>query len=88
MTDKTLLLSERDEEVDDLFDQIIDMRADLADKGCVPRIPGQPPDRTEAGDLVEVVAHGGKVLPGCRDGLKLVGLDGQKVVIGRLLPQR
>ena len=55
---KSLLCPERREEVDHLFDKVIDPRSDLAHQGGITGIPGQTTDRPQSGDLVEVVADG------------------------------
>ncbi len=60
-------------------EQVIDPRSDLAHQGGIAGIPGQTTDSTQSSDLVEVVADGRQLPPGCSDGIKLVCLDGQTI---------
>ena len=79
MITKSLLGPQRREEVDNVFNQIVDPRADLAHEGGITGIPGQASDRPQTGDLVEVVADCRQLPPGCSDGIQLVCLDGQTI---------
>ena len=79
MITKSLLGPQRREEVDNLFDKVIDPRSDLAHEGGIAGIPGQTTHSSQPGDLVEVVADGRQLPPGCSDGIQLVCLDGQTI---------
>ena len=68
MITKSLLGPQRREKVDNLFDKVIDPRADLSHQGGIAGIPGQSANRPQTGDLVEVVANGGQFPPGCSNG--------------------
>ena len=76
---KSLLGPQRREQVDNFFDKVIDPRPDLAHQGRIASIPGQTPNRTQTGNLVEVVADGRQLPPGRSDGIQLVCLDGQTI---------
>ena len=79
MITKSLLGPQRREKMDNLFDKVIDPRSDLAHQGGIAGVPGQTANRPQTGDLVEVIADGGQLQPGCSDGIQLVCLDGQTI---------